>query len=107
MELIWRGGRAAEGARLESVYTVKRIEGSNPSLSASLLRSNLLGMIFQIIKPPFKPQYSKALAPFSRVTHAYVENRKITDFTPKSPFLFSVSPLHANVRLEGTHVQNP
>ncbi len=23
-----------EGARLESVYTVKRIEGSNPSLSA-------------------------------------------------------------------------
>ena len=24
-----------EGARLESVYTVKRIEGSNPSLSAS------------------------------------------------------------------------
>ena len=24
----------ADGARLESVYTVKRIEGSNPSLSA-------------------------------------------------------------------------
>ncbi len=24
-----------EGARLESVYTVKRIEGSNPSLSAT------------------------------------------------------------------------
>jgi hypothetical protein len=30
-----RGGRAVEGARLESVYTPKRrIEGSNPSLSA-------------------------------------------------------------------------
>src|SRR5262249_31885536 len=33
---IRRGGRAVEGARLESVYTPKRrIEGSNPSLSAS------------------------------------------------------------------------
>ena len=30
-----RGGRVVEGARLESVYTVKRIEGSNPSLSAT------------------------------------------------------------------------
>ena len=35
---IRRGGRAVEGARLESVYTPKRrIEGSNPSLSASNL----------------------------------------------------------------------
>ena len=33
--ILWRGVRAAEGARLESVYTAKpRIEGSNPSLSA-------------------------------------------------------------------------
>ena len=31
-----RGGRAAEGARLESVYTGNRIEGSNPSPSANL-----------------------------------------------------------------------
>ncbi len=31
-----RGGRAVEGARLEIVYTVKRIEGSNPFLSAML-----------------------------------------------------------------------
>ena len=31
---LWRGGRVAEGARLESVYTGNRIEGSNPSLSA-------------------------------------------------------------------------
>ncbi len=34
---IWRGGRVAEGARLESVYTLIRIEGSNPSLSATLM----------------------------------------------------------------------
>ncbi len=31
-----RGGRVVEGARLESVYTGNRIEGSNPSPSANL-----------------------------------------------------------------------
>ena len=31
---LWRDGRAVEGARLESVYTVKGIVGSNPTLSA-------------------------------------------------------------------------
>ena len=31
----WADGRVVEGARLERVYTCKRIEGSNPSLSAS------------------------------------------------------------------------
>ncbi len=30
-----RGGRVVEGARLESVYAVKGIVGSNPTLSAS------------------------------------------------------------------------
>src|ERR1043165_8733356 len=34
-----RDGRVAEGARLESVYTGNRIEGSNPSLSAITLVS--------------------------------------------------------------------
>lgn len=29
----------AEGARLESVYTFARIEGSNPSLTATLLNA--------------------------------------------------------------------
>ncbi len=33
--LIRRDGRVAEGARLESVYTLTRIVGSNPTLSAS------------------------------------------------------------------------
>ena len=32
----WRDGRVVEGARLESVYRGNSIEGSNPSLSASL-----------------------------------------------------------------------
>ena len=31
-----RGGRVAEGARLESVYTGNRIAGSNPASSAKL-----------------------------------------------------------------------
>ena len=31
---IRRGGRVVEGARLESVFTGNRNEGSNPSLSA-------------------------------------------------------------------------
>jgi hypothetical protein len=31
----WRGGRAAEGARLESVYAGNRIAGSNPAPSAN------------------------------------------------------------------------
>jgi hypothetical protein len=35
---LWRDGRVAEGARLESVYTGNRIVGSNPTLSASFTR---------------------------------------------------------------------
>ncbi len=35
LQLTQRGVRVAEGARLESVYTLKGIEGSNPSLSAN------------------------------------------------------------------------
>ncbi len=36
--LSWRGVRVAEGARLESVFTRKGNEGSNPSLSARFVR---------------------------------------------------------------------
>ena len=53
-----RGGRAAEGSGLLNRHTVKRIEGSNPSLSASLQRSNFLGVNSQITKLPYEPQYS-------------------------------------------------
>jgi hypothetical protein len=35
-----RDGRVAEGARLESVYTLTGIVGSNPTLSASNLPSH-------------------------------------------------------------------
>ena len=37
---IWRGVREAEGARLESAYGLKPIEGSNPSLSAMRTRNS-------------------------------------------------------------------
>ena len=37
IEGLWRGGRAVEGARLESVYTGNRIVGSNPTPSARTL----------------------------------------------------------------------
>ncbi len=37
---FWRGGRAAEGARLESVYISDYIGGSNPPLSATLRSPN-------------------------------------------------------------------
>ena len=36
MFALWRGVRAAEGARLESVYIRKYIKGSNPFPSNSL-----------------------------------------------------------------------
>lgn len=56
--VLWRGARAVEGARLESVCAFTRTKGSNPFLSASLLRSNFWGVNFQIPKPPSEPQYS-------------------------------------------------
>ena len=36
-----RGGRVAEGARLESVYTGNRIVGSNPTPSANVVGKTL------------------------------------------------------------------
>jgi hypothetical protein len=36
VDATWRGGRAAEGARLESVYAGNCIAGSNPAPSAKI-----------------------------------------------------------------------
>jgi hypothetical protein len=36
-ELVRRGGRVAEGARLESVFTGNRNVGSNPTPSATIV----------------------------------------------------------------------
>lgn len=42
-----RGARVVEGGRLESGYTVKRIEGSNPFLSANKIGApDFVGGIF-------------------------------------------------------------
>ena len=35
LRAVWRGGRVAEGARLESVFTGNRNVGSNPTPSAT------------------------------------------------------------------------
>ena len=43
---LWRGGRVVEGARLEIVYAVKRIRGSNPLLSARFYFSQRFDWIF-------------------------------------------------------------
>ena len=43
--LDWRGVRVVEGARLESVYTFTRIEGSNPSLSATYSNRPVSGLL--------------------------------------------------------------
>ena len=41
-----RGGRVVEGARLESVFTGNRNEGSNPSLSATCFYSGNKSIIY-------------------------------------------------------------
>lgn len=38
-QVEWTGGRVVEGARLERVYRGNSIEGSNPSLSATVLQA--------------------------------------------------------------------
>jgi hypothetical protein len=44
-----------EGARLESVYTLTRIEGSNPSLSANLERAPN-GVLSKLYLGGFEPE---------------------------------------------------
>ena len=46
--LKWRDGRVVEGARLESVYTVKGIKGSNPFLSANYIKIHLQRFFLKI-----------------------------------------------------------
>jgi hypothetical protein len=78
-----------------------------PISPASFSFSKIFYWNFWFSKDASKPQYSWALASLRCATHAYLENRKIIKNTPKSPILLSVSPLHANVDAEGTHVQSP
>ena len=40
--MLWRGGRAVEGAALEMLFRGNSNEGSNPSLSASFLTRRVL-----------------------------------------------------------------
>jgi hypothetical protein len=53
MQLRRRDGRVAEGARLESEYTLTGIVGSNPTLSASLFAFNNLSVIHTVVHKEF------------------------------------------------------
>ena len=53
-----RGGRAAEGARLESVFTGNRNEGSNPSFSAIFLLGGKILFVFPTAAFPFDVFYA-------------------------------------------------
>src|ERR1700675_3959744 len=55
--LFRTGGRVAEGARLESVWTGNRLVGSNPTLSAILLRAFAL-------RRTGTPQVARSRMPF-------------------------------------------
>ena len=53
-----RGGRAVEGARLESVYTGNRIVGSNPTLSAILGVYRVDAEAFSEMGNPYTPTFA-------------------------------------------------
>jgi hypothetical protein len=76
-QVEWTGGRVVEGARLERVYRGNSIEGSNPSLSATLRKysckiiilnlhlSNMFDLVRQICSG-FVPQPTRFMAPSAR-----------------------------------------
>lgn len=53
--MIWKGVRAVEGARLESVYRSNFIMGSNPILSAKVI----ISVIFSMYVKPYKNDVPK------------------------------------------------
>ena len=67
-DVLRRGGRVVEGARLERVYTGNRIEGSNPSLSAISACHAVAFIGFSQIpwgtNPQFTPHFSWILVDY-------------------------------------------
>ena len=57
---MWKGGRVAEGARLESVLWVTPYEGSNPSLSAIKKPAQKVGffMVEKLVRLEFSVRQS-------------------------------------------------
>ena len=82
------GGRAAEGARLESVYTGNGIEGSNPSLSAIfpmkalILQSDMKSLTFV---PAMVPTKGVGPGAISLPPHVWVRLIAIPLPAPRSP----------------------
>jgi hypothetical protein len=107
---LGRGGRVVEGARLESVYTGNCIEGSNPSLSARFFEAKFSHRHCEHSEAIQKPQYLWAFQSFCLLLDPYLTFSIFAIFAilpPKSPFLPSTFPIHANTPDEGTHVPKP
>ncbi len=93
-----------EWAGLENRYTCKRIEGSNPSLSARFFKENFSHRHCERSEAIQKPQYLRAFQRFRLELDPYLTFSNFTILPPKSLFLASLSPIHANTPGEGTHV---
>ena len=69
-ESIWRDVRVVEGARLESVYTVRRIKGSNPFLSVNKKVVEIL-----------QKRNSATFLFFTTQTHTFIISKKRMEYT--------------------------
>ena len=101
----WPSGRRRRFAK--PLYGSSRIKGSNPFLSASFFKENFSRRHCEHSEAIQKPQYLRAFQRFALALDPYLTFSNFVFFSPKSPFLPSLSPIHANTRGEGTHVLKP
>ena len=98
----------AEGAPLLREYRDHiSIEGSNPSLSARFFRNNFSHRHCERSEAIQKPQQLQALQRSYSALHPYFTFSNFAILPPKSLFLPSPSPIHANTQGEGTYVPKP
>jgi hypothetical protein len=93
-----------EWGGLENRYTGNRIEGSNPSLSARFFIENFSQRHCEHSEAIQKTQYLRAFQLFDSALDPYLGFSSFAILPPKSLFLASLSPIHANTPGEGTHV---
>ena len=96
-----------EGAFLLRRYTGDCIEGSNPSLSARFFKENFSHRHCERSEAIQKTQYLRAFQLFDSALDPYLTFSSFAILPPKSLFLASLSPIHANTPGEGTHVLKP
>ncbi len=96
-----------EGAFLLRRYTGDCIEGSNPSLSAIFFKDNFSHRHCECSEAIQKPQHLCVFQSFCLLLDPYLTFSNFAISPPKSLFLPSLSPIHANTQAEGTHVPKP